>query len=85
MTDEDLNAAVRKAEANFVSRYRGKCASIEFDQEHALVFWRLGKRWGLYVLGPNGAFNPLLNSPKKLRLQAGTLIADLEIQLQVED
>lgn len=83
--DAELNEKVQRAEANFVRRFKGRSASIEFDESLSLMFWRLGKRWGLYVVAEDGVLRPLVNASRDVRQAAGRIIADLEIQLEVEE
>lgn len=84
-TDE-LNVTLEDIGEALGRRHRGKCASIEFpDDDMALVFWHIGPKWGLYVLGPQGqGLQPLLNASRRIRLASVALLEDLRVQLEEE-
>jgi hypothetical protein len=80
-----LNEALGRAERALVERYKGKAAAIEYDSKRALMFWRKGARWGLYVVDEHGNSVPLLNASRDTRIETAALLPDLHIQLEEGD
>lgn len=81
---ERLNDGLSLVEEALVDRFAGMCAAVEFDEDHALVFWKVKGAWGLYILGDDGRLQPLPSASLRHRKEAVGLLPDLVIQLQEE-
>lgn len=82
---ERLNASLAIFEQVVVDRFAGKASAIEFDERHALVFWKAFGKWGFYVVGDDARLTPLKNASLGHRIRSAHLLRDLVVQLEEED
>lgn len=81
-----LNDVIGEVEQEIIRVHVGKAAAIEIDYDHALLFWRVQGRWGLYVLGEHDSFIPcpLKNASRETRIKACHVLSDLARMMEEE-